>query len=149
MQSGIKLPAYIACLFLLTILPAPELRAQQSEAPKWQDWSILLGEWTGTGNGQLGQGTGKFTFKPDLQRRILMRTNYAEYPATKEKPGFRHDDLMVVYLLSEPTPGEPTYRLTYIRSGPDALSIRFEVAPPDKPDQFQTYIEASAKRTGQ
>ena len=183
MRFRTKLLLWLTCLCLLTILSAPNLTAQQSEAPNWQEWSFLLGEWTGTGNGQPGQGTGKFAFKPDLQRRVLVRTNYAEYPATKERPSFRHDDLMIVFresssgpigaiyfdseghvihysvkinelartatFLSEPAPGAPGYRLTYIGKGPDAVIIRFEVAPPDKPDQFQTYIEASAKRTGQ
>ena len=183
MQSRGTSLSCLVCLSLVTILSVPNLAAQQSEASNWQDWGFLLGEWTGTGNGQPGQGTGKFAFKPDLQRRVLVRTNYAEYPATKEKPAFRHDDLMIVYressseptkaiyfdseghvihyivkvneaakgvtFLSEPTPGDPSYRLSYIGNGLDAVNIRFEVAPPDKPDQFQTYIEASAKRTGQ
>jgi len=183
MQSGIKSLSCLVCLNLLTILFVPKLTAQQFEAPNWQDWSFLLGEWTAAGSGQPGQATGKFTFRPDLQRRVLVRTNYAEYPANKEKPAFRHDDLMIVYresssgptkaiyfdseghvihylvklnesakgvtFLSEPTPGAPSYRLSYIGNAPDAVTIRFEVAPADKPDQFRTYIEASAKRTGQ
>jgi hypothetical protein len=52
-----------------------------------------------------------------------------------------------VTLLSGPAAGVPTYRLTYTGKGPDAVSIKFEIAPPDKPDKFQTYIEASARRT--
>jgi hypothetical protein len=181
MQSAKRLSCLV-CFLVLTILSAPKLTAQQPEAPDWQDWGFLLGEWTGTGSGQPGQGAGKFTFKPDLQRRVLVRTNYAEYPATKDRPAFRHDDLMIVYrgpasvpaqaiyfdseghvirymvtvnesaktatFRSEPQPGGPSYRLTYIGKGPDTVSIKFEVAPPDKPDQFRTYIEASAKRTG-
>jgi hypothetical protein len=182
MQSSRKLLSYLVCLCLLTVLPVPRLTSQQSASPNWQDWGFLLGEWEGTGSGQPGQGAGKFTFKPDLQRRVLVRTNYAEYPATKEAPAFRHDDLMIVFresssgpakavyfdseghvihygvridestktatFVSEPAAGMPNYRLTYIGKGPDSVSIRFEIAPPDKPDQFQTYIEASARRTG-
>jgi hypothetical protein len=181
MQSKRKLLSRLVCLYLLTILPVPRLTSQQSAAPNWQDWGFLLGEWVGDGNGQPGQGAGKFAFKPDLQRHVLVRTNYAEYPATREQPAFRHDDLMIVYresssgptkaiyfdseghvirygvrvnsaaetvtFVSEPATGVPNYRLTYIGKGPDSVSIRFEIAPPDKPDQFQTYIEASARRT--
>ena len=181
MQSIRRL--FTGLFLVLLIFSAPNLTAQQSEAPNWQDWGFLLGEWTGTGGGQPGQGTGKFAFKPDLQRQVLMRTNYAEYPATKERPAFRHDDLMIVYrespsgptraiyfdseghvihyavkisesaktatFLSEPVPGTPSYRLTYIGKGPDEVSIRFEMAPPDKPGQFRAYIEASARRAVQ
>ena len=182
MQFKRKLVLPVACLFLLAIYSVPKLAAQQSDAPNWQDWNFLLGEWTGTGSGQPGQGAGKFSFKLDLQRHVLVRTNYAEYPATKERPAFRHDDLMIVYreplsgptkaiyfdseghvihysvkinqsaatatFLSEPEAEVPSYRLTYTGKGPDAVSIKFEVAPPGKPDQFQAYIEASAERTG-
>ncbi len=57
----------------------------------------LLGDWIGTGSGSPGEGQGGFTFKLDLQGRIMIRRNFAEYPATKERPAFRHDDLMVLY----------------------------------------------------
>jgi len=112
---------------------------------------------------------------------VLLRTNYAEYPATKERPAYRHDDLMIVYqeppaaslhaiyfdneghvihyavhidpsartavFLSELEAGSPRYRLTYATKAPDTVSIKFEVASPEKPEQFRTYIEAAAKRT--
>jgi hypothetical protein len=38
------------------------------------------------------------------------------------------------------------YRLTYTKAGPDLLAIRFEIAPPGKPDAFKTYLEAKARR---
>ena len=182
MQSRRKLLSRLVCLCVLTVLPVPRLASQQSAAPDWQDLGFLLGEWKGAGTGQPGQVAGKFAFKLDLQRHVLVRTNYAEYPATTERPAFRHDDLMIVYresssgptkaiyfdseghvihygvkvntvaetvtFVSEPAAGGvPNYRLTYIGKGPDVVSIKFEIAPPDKPDQFQTYIEASAWRT--
>jgi len=179
-QSSRKLFSCL-CFVLLTLSLVPQVTSQQPQAPTWQDWGFLLGEWEGTGSGQPGQGSGKFAFKPDLQRHILVRTNYAEYPATRERPSFRHDDLMIIYresssgptkaiyfdseghvihyavkidepaktvtFLSEPGPGAPRYRLSYIGKGPDSVNIKFEIAPPDKPEQFQTYIEAGARRT--
>ncbi len=133
-----------------------------------------------TGNGQPGQGTGGFSFKTDLQQRLLVRTSYADYPASKERAAYRHDDLMVIYrqapsvptraiyfdneghvihytvrvdasaktatFLSDPEAGSPRYRLSYVEKAPDMMTIKFEIAPPNKPDQFQTYIEASARR---
>jgi hypothetical protein len=47
--------------------------------------------------------------------------------------------------LSDEQPSAPRYRLTYAKSG-DAVKIKFEIAPPGKPDQFAKYIEASAKK---
>jgi hypothetical protein len=36
--------------------------------------------------------------------------------------------------------------LTYFVTGGGALTLKFEIAPPGKPDSFSTYIEAKAKR---
>jgi hypothetical protein len=145
----------------------------------WSPLSFLVGEWEGEGSGKPGQGSGGFTFTAELQNKVLIRKNYAEYPATKERPAFRHDDLMIVYrddtgsqlhaiyfdsenhtisyaikvvdsntveFLSEAKPATPRYCLTYRKTSGDTLSIKFEIAPPGKPDSFATYIEAVCRR---
>jgi hypothetical protein len=58
---------------------------------------FLLGEWQASGGGKPGEASGGFTFAPSLQDRVIIRSNYAEYPATGDKPASRHDDLMVIY----------------------------------------------------
>ena len=75
------------------------LAAVSQERPKdlWADWRPFLGTWEGAGGGGPGQGSGGFTFTPELQGAVLVRHNYAQYPATKDKPAYRHDDLMVIY----------------------------------------------------
>jgi hypothetical protein len=145
----------------------------------WSSLSFLMGEWVGEGSGKPGQGSGAFSFTTDLQGKVLIRKNYAEYPSTKERPAFRHDDLMIVYrndsgsqlhaiyfdsenhtisygikaiddntveFVSEVNPATPRYRLTYRKTSADTLSIKFEIAPPGKPDSFATYIEAVSRR---
>jgi hypothetical protein len=42
--------------------------------------------------------------------------------------------------------GAPRYRLTYRQTGEDTLAGQFEVAPPDKPDTYATYLTWTAKR---
>jgi hypothetical protein len=157
---------------------------QASPADKPAGWGpvqYLVGDWAGEGGGGPGQGSGSFSFKPDLQGKIPMRKNRAEYPATKDRAAFVHDDLMVVYrdtpeaalraiyfdseghtiryevqappdggeivFVSGPEPSAPRYRLTYTLVGQDRLRIKFEIAPPGKPEQFATYIEAGARRS--
>jgi len=66
-------------------------------AGDWGPLQFLVGKWAGEGGGGPGQGGGAFSFLPDLQNRILVRKSFAEYPAAKGKPAFRHDDLMIVY----------------------------------------------------
>lgn len=66
-------------------------------ADDWGPLEFLIGQWTGQGSGSPGNGAGAFSFTPDLQRRILVRKSFAEYPPAGGKPGFRHDDLLIVY----------------------------------------------------
>jgi hypothetical protein len=148
----------------LLLLLALTLQAQAPDP--WKPLQFLTGEWVGEGSGSPGEGAGACTFEFDLQRKVMIRKNYAVYPT------FRHDDLMVVYLdpvskalkaiyfdneehvinyavevgpdsvkfLSE------QYRLTYRRNGEDKLSLDFDVAPPGKP--FANYIHASLRKKG-
>jgi len=67
----------------------------------WGPVQFLSGHWTGEGGGAPGSGSGAFTFAPDLQDKILVRKNFADYPAGAGRPAFRHDDLMIVYRAEE------------------------------------------------
>ena len=51
----------------------------------------------------------------------------------------------VVFLSDAQTVG-PRYRLTYILTQPEKMSLTFEVAPPDKPDQFKQFIEGKVRK---
>lgn len=66
-------------------------------APDWDKWTWLLGEWTGEGSGEPGQGTGIFSFSFDLDSNILVRKSHSEYPAASGNQKIVHDDLMIVY----------------------------------------------------
>ena len=48
--------------------------------------------------------------------------------------------------LSDAVADAPRYRLTYILVSPQKLKLKFEIAPPGKPDAFQTYLEASLQK---
>jgi hypothetical protein len=87
-------------IFAIVILcvQASNIYAQQSVKPTdWSALKFLLGEWTGEGSGAPGEATGSFSFSYDLQKTVLMRKNFAEYPAQNGRPAFTHDDLMIVY----------------------------------------------------
>lgn len=49
------------------------------------------------GGGGPGQGRGTFSFSLDLQGKILLRRNRADYPATKDHPAYSHEDLTIIY----------------------------------------------------
>jgi hypothetical protein len=59
-------------------------------------FDFLLGDWDAIG---LPAGeSGAFNFSRAVQDRIIVRTNYAKYPARDGKPATRHDDLMVIFV---------------------------------------------------
>lgn len=146
--------------FWLLLVLATCLRGQDA----WKPLQFLTGDWVGEGTGSPGEGSGGLTFNFDLQRKVLIRKNYAVYPT------FRHDDLMVVYLDSESKslkaiyfdseehvihykveagPDSVTflsegYRLTYRKNGEDKLTLDFDIAPPGKP--FANYIHANLRK---
>ena len=64
----------IAALLFLALAAPPD--------PAWQPFEFLLGEWTAEGGG--------FSFRFDLDNKILVRRNFAESPAG------RHEDLRLV-----------------------------------------------------
>jgi hypothetical protein len=177
--KGIMISGHALALVMVVFMGLP---TQQKGSDPWQAWRFLLGEWTAEGTGQPGNGAGSFTFALDLEGKILVRRNRADYPATKDRPAFSHTDLMVVYpdtegrttraiyfdneghvirygaqssedqkswtFLSDPVPSAPRFRLTYRKGHDETLGVKFEVAPPGKPDSFSTYLEAGARRKG-
>jgi hypothetical protein len=72
--------------------------AQSKIPPELERFSFLLGDWEGDGSGAPGQGSGTTTFSRGLQDRVMIRTSYAQYPASSNTAPLRHDDLMVVYV---------------------------------------------------
>jgi hypothetical protein len=161
---------------LVPLLAVPILFAQPSPrvGDRWAPLAFLIGDWTGEGGGEPGQGTGGFSFLPDQDGKILVRKNRADYPASKDRPAFSHTDLMIVYVepgetklraiyfdmedhvihytVEPSTDGKSVqfvsdnFRLTYRKTGSDSLAFKFEIAPPGKPGAYTTYIDATARR---
>lgn len=140
--------------------------------PTWTPFEFLTGDWIGEGSGDPGQGSGEFSFKVDLQGAVMIRKNIARYPASthddlmvmyRESPTgpvradyYDNEGHVIRYavtategsaqFLSDAAARTPRYRLTYKVTGKDTLSIQFEIAPPDHPDVFKTYLTAGAHR---
>lgn len=169
-----RFPLHLS-LFVLMLAGTGAARADEDLLAGYR---FLVGEWVGEGKGST-QGSGRFSFAPDLQGKILVRRNSAELPAAQGRPALKHEDLLILYpgagegdraiyfdneghviqykvafsgdhktltFLSDPAPNMPRFRLTYVRENDGALGIKFEFAAPDKPDQFRTYLEGSARR---
>jgi hypothetical protein len=90
----------LLALSVLLLLPLPILARSGAqltkEADTWEPFRFLIGEWTGKGTGATGEAVGAFSFSFELDEKILLRRNRADYPATKDKPAYSHTDLMVI-----------------------------------------------------
>jgi len=48
--------------------------------------------------------------------------------------------------ISEPLASRPRFRLTYSKTSQAELTIKFEIAPPEQPNNFKMYVEGTAQR---
>jgi hypothetical protein len=104
-QINTQKKAVLSMVILLT-LTVTSFGQQTSD---WENWNWLMGEWIGEGSGQPGNGSGTFTFSPELDRKILVRKSHSEYPATDNKPAVIHEDLLIVYLDENASPSKAIY----------------------------------------
>ena len=66
-------------------------------ASNWEAFQFLLGEWQGGQESDPDQGYGRFSFEFDLNENILVRRNRTVFTTTKEREGYTHDDLLIIY----------------------------------------------------
>jgi hypothetical protein len=92
----------------------------------WKGWAFLMGDWVGTGTGKPGEGIGGFSFRPELDGRILVRKNRVEYPARDGSgAGTVHEDLLMVY----PAPGGPGSKAIYFDNEGHTILYRVALSP--------------------
>jgi hypothetical protein len=131
-----KLLAVVCFAFLF----ATPFASAQKAAGNLDPLKFLVGDWIGEGGGEPGQGTGGFSFREDLQGKILVRKNYSEYPATKDKPAYRHDDFMVVYYDDTSS----SFRAVYFDNEGHHIEYRVQVAEDGKSCTMESAPSAGA-----
>jgi hypothetical protein len=72
-----------------------------AQKPDWSPFLPLVGSWVGEGGGKPGVANGGFTYTFDLDKNILTRRNFAQYPAAEGRPASRHDDLLIIYPVQQ------------------------------------------------
>jgi hypothetical protein len=149
--------------------------AQASARPNWTPFEWLVGSWVadiGSG-GQPGMATrGGESWTLDLDRRVMIRRDYSDYPPAAGRPAAHHEGMMVIAPLgggysahaydneghnidydiaagdstevftSRAVSGEPQFRLTYARSA-TGVDVKFEIAAPNQPGAFRVYVTGS------
>jgi hypothetical protein len=92
------IPLKRCVLLLLLLLTSPLAPAQtDSASTRWKAVGFLIGTWDGEGGGSPGEGTGWFSFAPDLQGTVLLRKNHSDYPPQAGRTAYSHDDLMILH----------------------------------------------------
>jgi hypothetical protein len=131
-------------LCLLLMLCGLRLTAQQSQQTiNWDSLKILVGKWIGEGTAETGQGgSGYCSFEPDLQGKVLLRKNHAEYPAAGDRPAITHDDIMVIY----PDQAHQQLRAFYTDNEGNVIHYTVTAARDGKSAVFLSDAEAGAPR---
>jgi len=87
----------VAVVVAISGVLAPASIARADEPAELRPLAFLIGEWDSSGGGQPGSGAGTAVFSRSLQDRVIVRTSFAEYPASGGMPPTRHDDFMIIY----------------------------------------------------
>jgi len=98
--------------------------SRSADAPGLAGLKFLEGKWVGEGSSEVGHGGGYASFEEDLQGKTLIRRNHAEYPATQDRPVYKHDDLMIIYI----DPGSKGLRAFYTDSEGHVIQYTVSVA---------------------
>jgi hypothetical protein len=143
------------------------------EPRRLESLRVLLGAWRAVS--APGEPEGGFAFEEQLQGRVIVRQNHADYAASDSAPAWRHEDLMVIYdegrlradyfdseghvirYAGEITGDEavsftslgdtagPVFRLSY-RVEDGTLRGAFEIGDPGSDGAFRPYLAWSAVR---
>jgi hypothetical protein len=169
-------PALLIATLLLPPLAAypADSAPDASAGPSLEAYRPLAGDWVGEGAGAPGEATGGFSFSFTLLDKAVVRKNFADYPPAGGKPGFRHEDLMVLWPAEggaratywdneghhidyhctaapgawrcETQGARPAFRLEYLLAAPGALKVTFSISPGGSADGFKPYVTATARR---
>jgi hypothetical protein len=116
---------------ILVFVFASSLLAEQGSGPidRWQGLRFLIGEWKGQGTGRPGDGSGGFVLDEELDGKVLIRRNHADYPPRDGRPASHHEDLMIVY----PAPGGTPLRAIYFDN--EGHTIEYTIKSATAPNQ--------------
>ncbi len=156
--------------------PAAPAAATVPAADPWAGWRFLAGDWTGEGGKDQGTGAFSFRFElddhvlvrrnhadiPAMNGRPAARHDdlMVVYPGAGKKEATYWDneghvllytadlsaDGKTLTFVTAPVPSAPRFRLTYTKTSDATLDIRFEIAPPQSPEAFTTYLSGRARR---
>jgi len=125
----------LAAVLAVGVASAQTQTPQPADA--WARLNFLVGDWQGVGSGAPGEAVGGTTFAFGLDKKILIRKNWAKYPAKPgETSGLSHEDLMIIY----PAADGSSFRAIYFDN--ESHVIPYAVTLPQKPNAAVFETEA-------
>src|SRR4051794_15933033 len=154
--AGRRPPGSVLLAFLMTLITGSAALGAEADNDAFAACRFLVGEWVGEGSGRPGQGKGVFTFRPELQGKVLVRRHRAEIAAGPDQPAQIHEDLMVVYPGGKGQPLKATYwdneahTIHYtVQPSADGKSLTFLSEPSPAAPRFRlTYSRKSEDEVG-
>lgn len=133
----------------LLLLCAASAVAQS--APQCSGMDTLIGHWESDPDPANPGVTGWTDFSRDVQGKVVVRRNHADYPATKDGPASVHDDLMVIY---DEASGQQRRAIYWDNEGhiiryavtasPDGCRLTFASEPGEPGPRFRLIYEQRA-----
>ena len=116
--------------------------AKPASGAEWEALQFMQGKWVGEGTSELGQGSGYFSFEPDLLGKVWIRRNHSEYPGANNGPATVHEDIMIVYADS----GGKATRAFYSDTEGHTIQYSVSVSEDGKTLTFLGELEATRPR---
>jgi len=92
----VKSSAVALITLMITVSMSNFVSAQtEPKSDPWSSWRFLVGEWISSPDPS--GSTGGVTFSMDLNEKILLCRNHAEYPASEKSPAINYQNLGVIY----------------------------------------------------
>ena len=147
----------LSAAILAVLLSSFTVQAQATkETDTWMPFQFLIGNWSGVGSGNPAEAVaGATSFSFELDKRIILRKNRAEYlPKTARKAPVVHEDLMVIYPEATNSKFRAVYFdneghvINYTVSAPvNRSALLFESAESNQGMRFRLVYELTAQGT--
>ena len=133
--------------FSVAFLLTAAVSATAAPLSPWHGWDRLIGDWVGgTSRGVPGPAASSgFSFRYDLENHVVVRKDWADYPAMQGRPAFHHEGLMVVSPGDAGSPARATYYdneghvIEYDYAASDSAIVFVSVQQEDAPRYRLTY----------
>ena len=132
----------IGRILTIALLVALPVTARAETSDPWARWRFFLGEWVAAATADPQAGTGGSTFALELDGKILVRRNRADYPATPGRAAVSHRDLLIVY----PGACDSLFRAIYFDNEGHVIPYRVVAPATGRSVTFDSEENGSASR---